>query len=56
MNVPPPPRVRALQLMRRAIILLDEAREDIAAARLQAAIDTVEPSPPTERGGARPKD
>lgn len=32
---------RAIFLMREAILLLDEAGEDIAAARLQGAIDTI---------------
>jgi hypothetical protein len=56
MNVPLSSRTRALQLMREAILLLDEAREDIAAARLQAAIDTIDPFPPTLRRDAPPKD
>ncbi|GLV27374.1 hypothetical protein TomTYG45_37980 [Sphingobium sp. TomTYG45] len=41
---------RAIKLMNEAIILLDAAGEDIAAARLQAAIDTIRhpPTSPTD--------
>ena len=36
---------RAIKLMNEAIILLDAAGEDIAAARLQAGIDTIRHAP-----------
>lgn len=43
-------RRRAIALMREAIALLDEAREDKSATLLQAAIDTAERVPPLEPG------
>lgn len=35
----------AISLMKAALVLLDEAEEDLAAARLQHAIDTAENVP-----------
>ncbi len=36
--------VRALALMRNALVLLDDAGEGVAASHLQFAIDTLDPS------------
>lgn len=43
-------RRRAIALMREAIAMLDEAREDHAAVHLQAAIDAAERNPPLKPG------
>lgn len=47
-------RIAAVALMRDALAHLDEAGEDIAACRLQYALDTAEHEPPaTEASIAR---
>jgi hypothetical protein len=43
-------RRRAIVLMREAIVLLDEAREGVAAAHLQAALDAAERVSPMTSG------
>ncbi|KFG90794.1 hypothetical protein BV98_001325 [Sphingobium herbicidovorans NBRC 16415] len=45
-------RSRAFLLMQNALALLDEAHEEIAAARLQGAIDTLAPGGPRHRADA----
>lgn len=47
-------RRRAIALMREAIAMLDEAKEDRAANHLQAAIDTAERVPPMKPGDVLP--
>lgn len=49
-------RGRAIVLMREAIAMLDEAREDLAAVHLQAAIDVAERVPPLRPGDELPDD
>lgn len=47
-------RRRAVALMREAIAMLDEAREQVAAVHLQMAIDVVERIPPMKPGDELP--
>lgn len=51
-----PSTQRAILLMREAILLLDEAGEDIAAARLQGAVDTIKSPSSMNSADAMPRD
>lgn len=48
------PRQRAVEHMRGAMALLEEAREGVAAAYLQAAIDAAERARPLQPGDELP--
>lgn len=50
MSDPASKRHRAIVLMREALALLDEAKEDLAGCHLQAAIDTAERIAPANAG------